>query len=79
MSVFPNPLNEKATVHLNVSNENFDEAKVKLFDLSGKAVQQFSSADLQFSIERNGLETGVYILEAKTRNQVLREKIIIKK
>ena len=52
---------------------------VRIFDLSGRKIDQFMFEGLDFQFIGNNIATGIYILEIQSQQEVLfKEKLIIR-
>ena len=71
--VYPNPFVEKITI----SVKEIKDAKIKIFDMSGKQILETKMYNLTETIYMpKQLSSGLYILELKTNNDSVRVKII---
>jgi len=68
-SFFPNPANKKITIRSNKSNIN-----TSIFTLTGKKVFETKLSTINIA----GFAKGCYILEVKSNESVMREKLIIR-
>ncbi len=75
IKVYPNPFVEKITISI----KEIKDAKIKIFDLSGKQILENKMNNFSEIIYLpKGLPSGLYILELKTNNDSYRIKIIKK-
>ncbi len=75
LSVYPNVISEKATIHIPASVEH---VQLSLYNSTGQCIQSWKSVpgtDLVFN--RENFESGFYFLQAKTGNSILGTKKII--
>jgi predicted esterase len=72
LSVFPNPINESATI-----NSEMKDCSIKLYDVTGNIVKSFSVNQLPATLERENISPGIYFLELKNENKIERMKLII--
>ena len=82
LSVYPNPVINKATIVLNVDTHS--NVIIELLDISGKLIQQAncqtnSAGKLQYELTTEGVENGVYFIKASFCNQQRMNKIIVAK
>jgi len=83
LSVYPNPLNQWATVQVVVATTG--PATLSLYDLHGKRVLQLFSGDLykdaprQFRLDAGGLAAGLYIVRLHTAAGDRECKVVITK
>ena len=71
--VYPNPFVEKITISI----KEIKDAKIKIFDMSGKQILETKMNNLTETIYMpKQLSSGLYILELKTNNDSVRVKII---
>ncbi|MCK6649603.1 MAG: T9SS type A sorting domain-containing protein, partial [Bacteroidia bacterium] len=79
IAVYPNPFSDVTTfvIHSDKTNETYT---FELYDVLGKKVmEQKNIAAKQFSINRNGLENGMYFYKIVTNNKMIGNgKLIIK-
>jgi hypothetical protein len=58
-------------------NTNFkDSYTVKVYDIKGSIVKQFQKNDSEFVVQLRDFESGMYILEITTSNDVFRKSLI---
>ena len=78
VSVYPNPVEDIVTFYINFSKEaNFS---LKIYDLLGQEIKSLNSNDKTVSIDRKGLESGMYfyqIIQSET-SSIITGKLIIK-
>ena len=72
MFVFPNPMTDHTTVIL---PHGMEQTRVRLFDMSGRLVREVLSSDNTVKLRREGLGSGVYLLEAESGKRVLRFRL----
>ena len=72
---FPNPTNGI----LNISNPNSKSCSIKIYNLEGIIVLSNQSVTnmVQFDLRREGLVSGVYLIDIQHNNKLRREKIIL--
>jgi hypothetical protein len=68
VQVYPNPFKTQTTFSLSVELKN---AVLKIYDISGREVKRVNFTGKQVSIEREGLQSGVYIYSLSTNTQVI--------
>ncbi|MFW5872693.1 MAG: T9SS type A sorting domain-containing protein [bacterium] len=61
--LYPNPFNKSAT--LSFDNPKGAKFFLKIYDISGKLVRSEKLSSSQYSIQRNGLSPGYYMIELK--------------
>lgn len=71
--VFPNPMSSSAAIISDMNN-----CSVKLFDVMGNVVKNIFVDQFPYTIERENLSSGIYVIELKNENKIKRTKIIIK-
>ncbi len=76
ISVFPNPVVDKAVVQLPVFSDDQQMAQVRLFDLNGRVVKEFNSDADKIIIHRDGLKSGIYLVDCEVGEDVFRGKVI---
>ena len=76
-TIFPNPAREK--LNINVSFKNKTSGHLALFDTSGHKVYQYGFNDDLFShqIDLASFTPGVYLLEIRTDNERMVEKVMV--
>jgi hypothetical protein len=75
--IFPNPFNEKATIHFNMGDKVL--WKLELADITGKKVIQMEKLSARtVTLTRGRLRSGIYILKISYLNRSLVRKVIIK-
>lgn len=68
ISVFPNPMKDQAFIRLSHSVNN---AEITIFNALGQKVRRISGINgTKLSIDRNGLEDGIYFLQLSEENNV---------
>lgn len=78
LSVYPNPVNDQFTVEFAGAVKN---ASIELFNLNGQLIAQLYAgavADGNVMMDRNNIQSGMYILKATADNNVTIAKILIK-
>lgn len=78
--IYPNPCG--STLNLLLPNENFQNVKLALFDVSGKLVLQFNKKMTEFvsgyiSIDVGNLESGIYLVSITVDGQIVRTKKLV--
>jgi hypothetical protein len=78
VSVFPNPMNESATVTINVPVSKNDALTFTLYDILGNEVLKMNNISTkQFNLERGTLTNGVYMYEMLKSGDVLKKGKIV--
>jgi len=72
IAIYPNPTNEK--LNINFGNENVKQ--IKLLDLKGRVIYQTEQINKTMSINLSDIKKGMYVLQIKTDNNILTQKII---
>ncbi len=78
MKIYPNPAHEKVIIKFNALNNNNNNIRISLFDLSGKAVyiqEIFNENEIEIPIQT--LEKGIYIIRATNSKQSFIQKLVI--
>jgi photosystem II stability/assembly factor-like uncharacterized protein len=78
--VYPNPVNQTATVRFDLEEES--KVRAVLCSMDGKEMMvigqgQYPSGANQLSFDRGLLEAGIYILKLNTGDQLVTQKIVI--
>lgn len=79
MTVFPNPTDDAATVHFNLSVES--DCSIQLTDITGRLLQQFNlnaAQDGTVQLSTANLSTGVYFVTLKATGKTLSKKLVVK-
>ena len=72
--IYPNPAKDKLTIDL---TEQVKTARVRLIDIAGRTVQEGEIREgYRTQLELSGLENGIYFVEVRVDEKILREKII---
>jgi autotransporter-associated beta strand protein len=74
ITVYPNPFVQQTTVSL---NEEVKNATIKVVNLSGATVKETSCSGGQATVNRNGLEAGVYFIQVITDGEIIANKKVI--
>ena len=83
MKVYPNPVKTLATIDLSV--ETPGKASVYVRDINGRIIKtifltdQLLKGNQQFELFTAGFDSGTYIVELRTDNQITQQKIIVSK
>jgi len=76
ISVYPNPASDNITVDLEkLQNKN---AQISIYDVTGKLVRSYSTAGNRLSINRDGLQSGMYFISVIADDKKYTSKLIIK-
>jgi hypothetical protein len=84
MEIYPNPLDDGTTLYARFGQEDEGMAKVSLFDLSGKLINEYLMDNVQpggiYAIEDKSLllVEGSYLLQIKTLQHVYNQKLEVK-
>jgi hypothetical protein len=73
---YPNPAGDILKIEL-LGTNNFDNAILTIFDISGKQVYKESHSNTQHQINTSNLKKGMYFIRIQTSGNVYTEKIII--
>jgi hypothetical protein len=75
LSVFPNPFNTEATLVLSASVQS---GNIRIFDILGKQVRNFSFSGNEIILKKEDLENGIYFIQVTSEEKlVISERIII--
>ena len=75
MKIYPNPTNGKVTIDF---MQSFKETKIKVYDMTGKLVQEFKVENQeQFQFLLQG-ESGVYTIEIQTHSGIVQRQRLTK-
>jgi plastocyanin len=79
-TVYPNPVRSKSA--LNISLKKNDQVSLKIFSINGKLVsnyleQKMNAGEYTLHFDGAKFETGIYIMQLKTSQGVLRKQILI--
>jgi polyhydroxybutyrate depolymerase len=77
LSVYPNPVVDKAAIEINhINSRNWN---LRLFDISGRLVWERNNiSGNKIAFKRENLISGIYIVEVTSGKLLLRQKILIK-
>ncbi len=74
-TMWPNPANDVLSIEKNISSS----VDISIKDITGKTVLlENSIADLRKEVSVQSLTTGIYFVELRQRNQVVRKKLVIR-
>lgn len=75
VKVFPNPFSKETVIH---TDKGFKNATITLFNLSGQQIRQFAYISGEdFTLRRDKLPTGLYLLKLILDDKILIKKLII--
>lgn len=79
MAIRPNPASERAT--LVVSGMQATSGHLRVTGMDGRTVQEsqlnLPAGRSEFNLDLNGFTTGIYLVQLKTANGVLRERLVV--
>lgn len=75
LSISPNPFISGTTIH--IDDTRYDALQLRLYDISGKLVQQHNVAGNTYVLQREALESGIYFLEFANEQEVLAVKKLV--
>jgi len=75
--VYPNPTNGVLNIELNESFRG--NATITVSDLLGRIVRMGSTKDSKYSVELNGVESGVYLIKIENGEQVYSKRFVLSK
>jgi hypothetical protein len=84
IDIYPNPLEEGATLYARFGQEDEGKASVSLFDLSGKLIHEYLMDNIQpgglYAVEDKSLLLfeGTYLMQIKTAQHVYNQKLEVK-
>jgi myo-inositol-hexaphosphate 3-phosphohydrolase len=68
--VFPNPFTETATFKIN--DRNFENANLRIYDISGKLVQSIENINgNNIEITRGDMNSGIYFYQIHEKNKII--------
>jgi len=73
VDVFPNPV----STNIQLSNLDFDNTEICIFDFSEKKVFQQLKGNIQNTIGVSNLKTGLYVLSVTENNKQFSQKLVI--
>jgi len=77
VSVAPNPFNKSTTLKIEGSDDEI--YNVNLVDISGKVIRTYkTTGNSNTTIERNELESGIYLLQISNKETVTTQKLVVK-
>lgn len=72
-SVFPNPMNELSLIYSDWKN-----CAINIIDVAGNVVKKIPNVNqFPFTIEKENLSSGIYILELRSEDKIERTKLIV--
>jgi hypothetical protein len=79
-NVFPNPLSANSIIQLNLAKSFHIE--IDLFDLQGRKIKtiterNFEAGDHQLPLQKENLDAGIYLLQLKSKNGLVTQKLIV--
>ncbi|MFT7114668.1 MAG: hypothetical protein ACI8P7_001455 [Candidatus Azotimanducaceae bacterium] len=78
ISLYPNPFQEKTSIHLSGTNMGGGNSLGEIFSLNGERIKTFAFSGEQFTLSKEGMKTGVYLLRLQCSNgQRVSKKIIV--
>lgn len=77
ITVYPNPFSKSAIVKFSEDFLSFSEATVSIQNMIGNEIYNIPINSRTFSIERNNLPAGIYLLKFQIEEKILNQKIII--
>ena len=75
IKVFPNPASDQILVQSTIANSS--EQVVQLYDLSGKLLRAYQSADTQLVLEVADLPKGIYLVKVVIGTATRTEKVLV--
>lgn len=80
MNVYPNPASD--IINIRVGSTESANITISLYDITGSFVQEIysgmiSSGKQNFTMSREGLSNGVYIIRTKTGNGIITKRVIL--
>jgi hypothetical protein len=73
--VFPNPATDNITIAIDGNNKT---ANITIYDVLGNIVRSYNTSNDQLTINRDGIESGMYFITVITDNNRYSNKLIIK-
>jgi hypothetical protein len=74
-TIYPNPASEELFIKHSI--ETFEQADIKLFDLSGRIILQETKVKIDCKLDVTSLIPGCYILRIETENEIIQQRIVI--
>jgi hypothetical protein len=74
-TIYPNPASEELFIKHSI--ETFEQADIKLFDLSGRIILQETKVKIDCKLDVTSLISGFYILRIETENEIIQQRIVI--
>lgn len=76
VTINPNPATD-GVIYIRFKGDGFDKAGLALHDLSGRTIYYQQTKNKIHRIETNNVVPGIYIISIKTKNKVIKQKILI--
>ncbi len=82
ISIFPNPVKDKATISINLPKQNHRTIKMEVLNSQGHNVDEIlvekeASSDIHINWSKGNLPAGVYYLLVPTKNKTITKKFIV--
>lgn len=74
-SVFPNPIRNNSTIY--ISNDDFSETTLKLFDLNGNVLMTDKTFLNTYYFNQNNINQGIYIMQISNKKRTTQTKVLI--
>ena len=68
VQIYPNPFNSSTTIFSEMKN-----CSVNVVDITGKNIRSFYNVNFPFTLERQSIASGIYVLELRSENPALRD------
>ena len=69
IDAYPNPFRESTTIE--VKGAEFKNLKLHLFDIHGQIITSYKAENEHFTLQRNGLTTGIYFYRIESDGQLI--------
>ncbi len=77
ISIFPNPVAERAVIQLQTSKKDPQPTEIRLINIKGIVVREMLVTEDEFVFERGDLKPGFYFIECCIDGIIIHEKVVI--
>jgi hypothetical protein len=76
ISIFPNP-SQTGIFTIDLSNENTNNSVLNIYEITGKLILSKKLENLNSQVNLSNLASGIYSVEIKSENSIVKERIVI--
>lgn len=74
VSIYPNPVSDI----ININTTSIEKYSVEIFNMLGEKILSSANSSHHSQLNIENLETGLYFILVKTKNEIVTQKIIIR-